>query len=339
MVSVCTGASFLYRRRSIIHKVKACILLCAMALTTIFVVQFYKAINFEKRIQTTYREVGYDHKPFYCVDNGSSIFLLLVVPSATGNFRQRIAIRNSWGSVVEGDPSLQLGFFVGTPRKNTIKHALAEEKQNYKDIIEVKMDEKYENLANKSISIIEWMYMYCNRAKFILKVDDDMFLNINKLIEDLKISSLRNSIIGCKVTHSSPSRFPLSKWYISRQQYQANTFPEYISGPAYIITGDILSKLYFATKCLPYIFLEDVYLTGICRRHINAIAVGHPGFSCGYRDQGPCGGHFRYKITGHHYYPEEIERMWFELNDRWYTCPLRHSYLLSKALDILFLDF
>lgn len=43
------------------------------------------------------------------------------------------------------------------------------------------MDEKYENLANKSISIIEWIYMHCNRAKFILKVDDDMFLNTGNL--------------------------------------------------------------------------------------------------------------------------------------------------------------
>lgn len=129
----CTGAPVLYRRRSITLKVKACIL-CATVLTTIFVVQIYKAIHFEKRIQTTYREVGYGPEPFCCVDNGSSIFLFLAVPSATGNFRQRIGIRNSWGSVVKGDPSLQLTFFVGTPRKTTIKHALAEEKQNYKDI-------------------------------------------------------------------------------------------------------------------------------------------------------------------------------------------------------------
>lgn len=180
MVYSSTGAPVLYRRRSVTLKVKACIL-CAMALTTIFVGQFYKAIHFEKRIQTTYREVGYGPEPFCCVDNGSSIFLFLAVPSATGNFRQRIAIRNSWGSVVNGDPSLQLAFFVGTPRKTTIKHELAEEKLNYGDIIEVNMDEKYENLAKKSISIIEWIYMHCNHAKFILKVDDDMFLNIKKL--------------------------------------------------------------------------------------------------------------------------------------------------------------
>lgn len=76
------------------------------------------------------------------------------------------------------------------------------------------MDEKYENLVNKLISIIEWMYMYCNCVKFILKVDDDMFLNINNLIEDLKILSFRNLIIGCKVMYFLLLRFLFFKWYI-----------------------------------------------------------------------------------------------------------------------------
>lgn len=61
-------------------------------------------------------------------------------------------------------------------------------------------------------------------------------------------------------------------------------FLEYISGLVYIIIGDIFFKFYFVIKCLLYIFLEDVYLIGICRRYINVIVVGYFGFSCGYRD-------------------------------------------------------
>lgn len=269
-----------------------------------------------------------------CAGNGSSLFLFISVPSSVANFRQRSAIRNAWGSVATVNPSLKVVFFVGTSEERKLKQIIAKEKQIFQDIVEIDVKEKYENLAKKSIGILKWIYMNCNSAMYFLKVDDDIFLNIGKLVDDLKRMGPRNSIIGCKVMNTSPFRFPLSKWYISRKQYSGDTFPDYISGPAYVITGDIFSKLYFATKTVPNIFLEDVYINGLCREHINGVAVGHPGFSCGYRDQGPCGTNFRYKITGHHYYPKEIERMWDELNDKWHTCPLSQTYWFSKVVDV-----
>nr|XP_022287728.1 beta-1,3-galactosyltransferase 5-like isoform X2 [Crassostrea virginica] len=270
-----------------------------------------------------------------CNNNGSTTFLFMGVVSAAGNFQQRLAIRNSWGSPVKGDPSLTLVFFVGMSANIATKNTIQKENQSFRDIIEVDIEEKYDNLAKKSIKILEWALFHCNRAKYVLKIDDDMFLNVNLLKSDLKNKNYSNSMIGCKVRNSSPFRFPLSKWYLSRDQYSADVFPDYISGPAYVLSGDILSKLYSATKLVPYIFLEDVYLNGICREKVSVKAVGHPGFSCGFRDEGPCGGFFRYKITGHHYFPDEIERMWLELRDRWFTCPFKHSYVVSKFLDIL----
>ena len=270
-----------------------------------------------------------------CNNNGSNTFLLLSVPSSTGNSKQRLAIRNSWGSVVRDDDSLHLAFFIGRPENANMRRAIEEEKQLFNDIIELNVEDKYENLAKKSIGMLEWANSRCNHAKYMLKVDDDIFLNINLLIAELKVKNYRNSIIGCKVKNTSPFRFPFSKWYISRAQYSADKFPDYISGPAYVLSGDIIFKLSSATKVLPYIYLEDVYLTGICREYISAKVVGHPGFSCGFRDEGPCGSFFRYKITGHHYFPNEIERMWDELNDRWFTCPFKHSYVVSKFVDTL----
>lgn len=291
----------------------------------------YTSLKFENK-----EHISYLDSSTICNKNEHSLFLFLAVPSTTGNFRQRMAIRNSWGSVVKEDNSLQMMFFLGKTTNEEIKDTIAKEKKKYMDIIEVDIEENYENLAKKSISILQWVHKNCKTPKYILKVDDDIFLNLNLLKTYLDVKNLSNSIVGCKVRGSSPFRFPLSKWHISREQYKEDVFPDYISGPAYVISGDILDKLYFATKKVPYIFLEDVYLTGICRKHINAIAVGHPGFSCGYRDRGPCGGHFRYKITGHHYMPEEIERMWIELNDRWYTCPFKHSHWVSKLKDFIF---
>lgn len=71
------------------------------------------------------------------------------------------------------------------------------------------------------------------------------------------------------------------------------------------------------TECSVFHF-EDVYITGlICRKEIGTVALEHKGFNCGYRNRGPCGNNFKFQITGHHYTPREIQRMWLELQDRW----------------------
>ena len=79
---------------------------------------------------------------------------------------------------------------------------------------------------------------------------------------------------------------------------------------------------------------EDVYITGLCRRHIGALAKSHAEFSCGYRDKGPCGSNFLYEITGHHYSPKEVQRMWSELQNRWSDCRLVDSYFVYRVIDI-----
>lgn len=91
-------------------------------------------------------------------------------------------------------------------------------------------------------------------------------------------------IVGCKVKGVLLFRFFFFKWCILWEEYKEDVFLDYISGLVYVIFGDIIFKFYFVMKKVLYIFLEDVYLIGICWRYINVIVVGYFGFSCGYRD-------------------------------------------------------
>ncbi|XP_065933279.1 beta-1,3-galactosyltransferase 5-like [Magallana gigas] len=257
------------------------------------------------------------YSPLHCERSEHSLFLLMAVPSRAGHFRERMAIRNSWGSVVKQDTSLRLFFFVGKEvdeLDQKIKDTFAMEKEKFMDIVELDIKEKYKNLVNKITGLFQWVYFHCNNPEYILKVDDDVFLNSYLLINYLKKSKPVNSIIGCKLTNGTVDRNKLSKYYISKEEYKPDNFPDYFGGPAYVISGDILGKLYLATSEVPSIFLEDVYITGLCRKYINVQAVGHPGFSCVTRIKEPCGGHFRNLTTGHPYSAGEIERIWMQLN-------------------------
>lgn len=278
--------------------------------------------------------------PITCADQGENVFLLIMVPSAVSNFEQRVAIRKSWGNISNIHPGVQVRFLLGRSETPALQDLVQTEQFIYNDIITKDILETYENLTRKSIAILHWVVSYCKRVRYLLKIDDDMFLNLPRLLKHLTKDKPTNSILGCKVRHSSPFRFSYSKWYVSWDQYKEKEYPEYISGTAYLISGDIVTKLYRATQDVPYFMFEDVFVTGLCREHIGAIATEHPEFSCGYRDRGPCGANFRYRVTGHHYSPSEVTRMWVELQDRWSDCRLidfSFVYVLVDTLKWIFL--
>lgn len=54
-----------------------------------------------------------------------------------------------------------------------------------------------------------------NSAKFLLKIDDDMLVNTEKLIQLLsKMEDAKNILMGKLFCGSRPVRSPHSKWYI-----------------------------------------------------------------------------------------------------------------------------
>lgn len=266
--------------------------------------------------------------------SNSDVFLLIMVPSAVSNFEQRNTIRKTWGNVSRANATVMLKFVLGKSKQSVHQSLAGVENSMYNDILFEDISETYENLSKKSIALLQWASKNCKGVKYLLKIDDDMFLNLPRLLDELKIQPKLNSISGCKVSGASPFRYPFSKWRISREEYERDYYPDYIAGTAYLITGDIISKLYIATKSVPYFIFEDVYITGLCRQQIGAVALKNKGFSCGYRDRSPCGKNFRYQITGHHYTPAEIQRLWQELQDRWSTCQRLDNYFIFKLFDL-----
>lgn len=114
-----------------------------------------ETIKFINKKHIGYHEIDYLPSAISCDNNGTTTFLLLCIPSATGNFKQRLAIRNSWGSNVKGNPSLTLNFFVEKSKNKETENIVRKEKQIFMDIIEVDVEARYENLAKKSIMILE----------------------------------------------------------------------------------------------------------------------------------------------------------------------------------------
>lgn len=52
------------------------------------------------------------------------------------------------------------------------------EKHIYDDLIIANFADSYDNLTLKTMATLEWIETFCNQSQFVLKTDDDMFINV-----------------------------------------------------------------------------------------------------------------------------------------------------------------
>jgi len=141
------------------------------------------------------------------------------------------------------------------------------EKRLYDDLVIANFVDSYDNLTLKTMATLEWVDTYCNISEYVLKTDDDMFINVPNLLkfidrieaEDKK----RPKLYGRLARKWKPVRNKRSKYYISFQQYKKTVYPDFNTGPAYLFSTRIVRPLFEKGMEKTYLKLEDVYTTGI----------------------------------------------------------------------------
>ena len=109
-----------------------------------------------------------------CSKGRSRVLVAILVISAPEHSSQRKAIRETWGSPKEG---VVFSFVVGTSTGET-KLAVEAEAMREGDLIISRVEDRYENLGLKTISTLDWIIQMCSEAEYVLKVDDDMFVQV-----------------------------------------------------------------------------------------------------------------------------------------------------------------
>lgn len=217
-------------------------------------------------------ESGHLDSPDICPDSGETIKLLIVITSAPVHREARLAIRQTWGHFGTRR-DIAIAFLVGAAGQST-DDAIVAENYMYNDIIRGRFVDSYNNLTLKTISMLEWVDEHCSRASFVLKTDDDMFINVPKLLQFTeKKHADKRTIYGRLAKKWKPIRNKKSKYYVSLEQYKPAIFPQFTTGPAYLMTSDCVSDLYHKALNLTYLKLEDVYTTGIVAQEVSVKRV------------------------------------------------------------------
>lgn len=211
-----------------------------------------------------------------CPDLGRNLKILVAITSAPNHKNARMAIRQTWGHYGQRS-DVKIAFLLGSTNDPQLARDMTDENKLYGDLISGHFLDSYDNLTLKTVSLLEWVDNYCNNVKFILKTDDDMFINIPKLLSFIeKHAKDKWTIFGRLAKKWKPIRNKNSKYYVSPSQYQPAILPDFTTGPAYLMTGDVVHDLYTVALSKTYLKLEDVFTTGIVaqdfkvkRTHVN----------------------------------------------------------------------
>ncbi|KAJ8972913.1 hypothetical protein NQ317_008803 [Molorchus minor] len=123
--------------------------------------------------------------------------LLIIVCTAPANYEARSAIRETWGSQrhMMGN-NVSLYFLLGETGNSSMQNDVLLESDQYGDIIQEHFIDSYNNLTLKSIVMLKIATTYCaNMTRYLLKIDDDMFVNLPLLVEMLTNRNETNNVL------------------------------------------------------------------------------------------------------------------------------------------------
>lgn len=260
----------------------------------------------------------YDYKftinqPDKC--KGGAPFLVMLVIVQGDDYVTRDAIRRTWGNVsnVSGVSIVRLFVTAISPRFNSsVALAFQEESSTYQDIIQQDFLDTYNNLTLKTLMGMEWVTKFCPTASYVLKIDSDMFLNVNYLMYTLlkpDLPARKNYISGYYIAKFRVQRLRGRKYYVPKEIYTGDMYPSYVAGQGYVFSGDMAKKIYDVAQIVPLIHIEDAFV-GICLEKLQIkITRSPPGlFNMLKINYNHC--RFHALITVHHYSPEELLQIW-----------------------------
>ncbi|KAL1130627.1 hypothetical protein AAG570_011869 [Ranatra chinensis] len=243
--------------------------------------------------------------------------LVVVVCSAPGHIEARHAIRETWAR--HNISSVRIAFILGITTNVSLQALIEEENDGFRDIIQENFMDTYNNLTVKSVMMLKWFIRHCPHTHYLMKTDDDMFINTTLgMTTDTPVNMTR-LLIGSLICRARPIIDANSKWYNPKYMYSKKFYPNYLSGTGYVMSRDVAIKLYRSALSTSLIHLEDVFITGICAAKAGVRPRNHPIFT--YQHVGINCLHPKL-ATNHRLSPSQLRTAW---RNRHTNCTMQSS--------------
>ena len=136
-------------------------------------------------------------------------------------------------------------YLIGITNDEILTSQVKQEYVNFGDIIQFCFYEIYLNLTPKTLLGFQWATELCSNAHFIINIDDNVYVNINRLLRTLLINnrSLKTSVAGICEMGSPRETNRASKWYVAPRKYSNRRYHGICYGFGYITNVHTLHKI------------------------------------------------------------------------------------------------
>ncbi|XP_034232312.1 beta-1,3-galactosyltransferase 5 [Thrips palmi] len=201
--------------------------------------------------------------------------VLVLVHTATDHTEHRRLIRETWGSWGSQGQAhageVLVRFLVGQTAASDAgveeQRRLEEEAAVHGDVVQGSFTDAYRNMTYKHAMGLKWFATKCPNAKYVLKVDDDAFVNTPVLLDFVRHAlsphGARRLLACTVVTGARVRRSWRSKWRVAYGEFPGHQYPDYCEGWAVLYSPDVALALYRELQRGPYFWIDDVYVTGV----------------------------------------------------------------------------
>ncbi len=149
-------------------------------------------------------------------NNKDGLLVVVVVVSAPDHFHRRQLVRQSWAGRLRNSSWARHVFLTGKTANKTSQAKMEEEDAAFGDIVQLDMEDSYDILTVKSVALLHWAENFCPQVPFILKCDDDVYVNTVRLAS--AVSAIKREVpfyqiglYGTKIIIDNPPQRKLGK--------------------------------------------------------------------------------------------------------------------------------
>uniref|UniRef100_A0A183CKC5 Hexosyltransferase n=1 Tax=Globodera pallida TaxID=36090 RepID=A0A183CKC5_GLOPA len=197
--------------------------------------------------------------------------LIMLTMSRRHGFENRKGIRQTW--MKDSIPGEVIRFLIadaGEGEAADVQQKLEEEQAEYGDLVFLHgFVDIYAHIHLKWYGALEWQQSFCANAKWVMKVDDDALVHLRRLAywteKKFRPIVVQNPLVyfGNIFHLSRPHRDPESKWYVSKDVYPKDMYPDFMQGTVYLTTPATINAILLYTRQIDGFYLDDVLYTGI----------------------------------------------------------------------------
>merc|ERR1719357_1860289 len=179
---------------------------------------------------------------------------------------------------------VRLVFLVAQANTEEDQRSLVEEDVSYGDIVQSSLKDGHRRLGYKILMGYVWTQTSWARAKYVGKTDDNVQLDMDKLLKILKQrKNYQRDFIACSVpsrnigTGRSAKPRMRGNWSLTKDELDQDILPDFCSGFLYITTPKVGAELVQVGLSLynkkEVVVTEDYLIAGVLRERLPGVTL------------------------------------------------------------------